>query len=275
VLRHSALGAVVAVALAGCGLHREPVVAPPGVQGERALLLNAHVLRLHFADLRQPSAGVRPLVVYATGDRGWAGKDLDVYRHLVAWDYPSAGFDAHDYVTHLGRSGATTPGGVAADYETIVRAARDGLGLDANVPVILLGVSRGADLSVVAAGQRPLRRQLTGVIAVGLTREEEYVKWLGRRARRAAASQDGPPQPSMVQLYDYLPFLRTLPITVIQSTHDNYLPAAQARVLFGTETPTRHFVAIDATNHSFGGARAKLYAAIQAALGRLAGSMRQ
>ena len=274
-LKRSALAAA-ALALSACGMHREPVVRPPGVQTVRSLALNGHTLRVHIADTRQ-AREARPLLVYATGDRGWAGKDLDVYRHLVAWGYPVAGFDAHDYVKHLGPTASTTPGRVAADYGAIIAAARNALGLRDTDPVVLVGVSRGADLSVVAAGARPLRTRLSGVIAVALTREEEYVKWFGRRLRRAEARQarnDAGEMPQMVQLYDYLPLLRELPITVIQSTRDNYLPAAQARALFGPDTAVRNFIAIDARNHSFAGARERLYDAMHGALERLSAAMR-
>jgi hypothetical protein len=53
---------------------------------------------------------------------------------------------------------------------------------------------------------------------------------------------------------------------VIQSTHDSYLPADAARVLFGPDTERRQFHAIEARDHSFGDARAALYDAIQASL---------
>jgi hypothetical protein len=260
----SALLLAAALLLGGCGMHREPVVKPPGVQTVQTIVLNHHPLRVHVADARPPAAGVRPLVVYATGDRGWAGKDLDVYRHLVAWGYPVAGFDAHDYVKHLGRSESTTPARLAHDYGVIISTARAALGLPANVPVVLLGVSRGADLSVVAAGRPPLRARLSGVVAVALTREEEYVKWFGRRLRRSPSLA-----PAMVQLYEYLPLLGDLPLTVIQSTRDNYLPAAEARELFGPDTPGRRLVPVDARNHSFAGSRDELYEAMRAALERV------
>jgi hypothetical protein len=272
--------ALAALSSWGCGMHREPVVQPPGVQAVRSVVLNGHPLRVHAADTRVADSGARPLIVYATGDRGWAGKDLDVYRHLVAWGYPVAGFDAHDYVKHLGPSGTTTPDRVASDYGAIIAAARTALDLQDAVPVVLVGVSRGADLSVVAAGQPHVRDHLSGVVAVALTREEEYVKWFRRHlhaSKRAAAAPSGDSvvsAPDIVQLYEYLPRLHDVPITVIQSTRDNYLPAAEARVLFGPDTVVRHFVSIDAHNHSFAGAREELYAAMHGALERLISAMR-
>ena len=264
VWKHSA--AVLAASLcAACGMHRGPVVRPPGVQLERTVLLNGHAIRVHMADQRDRVEGVRPLLLYSTGDRGWAGKDLDVYRHLVAWGYPVAGFDAHDYVKHLGSGATTTPQRLARDYEAILRVARAGLELASDVPVVLVGVSRGADLAVVAAGQPALRSELDGVVAVALTREEEYVKRFRRRRS----------EPEMIQLYEYLPRLGGTPITVIQSTHDNYLPASEARTLFGPDTPLRHLVPIDARNHSFAGARDRLYAAMREAIDGLAAAMRR
>jgi fermentation-respiration switch protein FrsA (DUF1100 family) len=258
----------------GCGMHRAPLVRPPGVAVDRRVTLNGHALAVHMAD-RRIGAG-SPLLIYATGDRGWAGKDLDVYRHLVAWGYAVAGFDAHDYVTHLDvpastrhqgqhrqqtERGTTTPGRLARDYAAIIAAARDGLQLSRDVPVVLVGVSRGAGLSVAAAGQRAVRSELGGLVAVGLTKEEEYVRWYRRigRRQRAQASE-------MLQVYEYLPRLGDLPLTVIQSTNDNYLPATSARALFGADTDSHRFIAVDARNHSFAGARAQLYEALQGAL---------
>lgn len=244
---------------AGCGIYRAPHVVPPGVNADRLITLNGHALRLHIADART-RAGV-PLLMYATGDGGWHRKDLDLYRHLVAWGYPVAGFDAHDYVTHLGAEPTTTPGRVARDYQTMIDAARETLELPESVPVVLVGVSRGAGLAVVAAGPRLLRGELAGLVVAGLTKEEEYVRWYRRLGRRRLAGTR-----EMVQVYDYLPRLGPLPITVIQSTRDNYLPAASARALFGPDGPGRRLIAIDARNHSFGGARDRLYTEVEAAL---------
>ena len=80
---------------------------------------------------------------------------------------------------------------------------------------------------------------------MGLTREEEYV----RRRRSNTA----------LELYPYLSRLGAVPIAVIQSTRDSYLPAREARALFGADTPRHAFHAIEARNHSFGGARDLLY----------------
>jgi hypothetical protein len=254
---------------AGCAvrarphLRRDAASARQAVIADQTVTLNRHPLRLHFANA-EPSAidnDSRPLLVFATGDGGMHRKDLDAYRHLVSLGYPIVGFDAHDYVTHLGHDTGTTPARLAADYQRIIDTACQALHLSAAHPVVLIGVSRGAGLSVVAAGQRALRRSIAGVVAVALTQEEEYVRWY-RRLRRS----DGAYRGIIVDVYEYLPRLGDMPIAVIQSTRDNYLPAAAARALFGPDTAHRRFQAIDARNHSFRGARSQLYDTMRTAL---------
>jgi hypothetical protein len=97
---------------------------------------------------------------------------------------------------------------------------------------------------------------------VALTREEEYVTEVHRRRRPGA----GPRARVMVQVYDCLPRLADTPVAVIQSTLDGYLPAADARRLFGPDTPYRWLQPIQARNHSFGGARGEMYQATGRAL---------
>lgn len=238
------VSAIAGLLLLAAGLSLPPVA-------DRRIILNDHSLRLHFS--RGARSATHPLLVYATGDGGWHRKDLAAYHRLVAFDYPTVGFDARDYVTHLGARATTTPERLAADYERIIAAAKETLGLPADYPVVLVGVSRGAGLAVVAAGECTLRPSLAGVLAVALTKEEEYVA-----------------NPEMVEVYDSLPRLAATPIAVVQSTRDHYLPAAAARALFGADTPYRWFQPVEARNHSFGGAREQLYDAMQRSLSWLA-----
>ncbi len=240
------------LSLCGCAAHPAPTVPDEFVS------LNSHSLRLHFDN--GEATATRPLLVYATGDGGMHRKDLDTYRHLVALGDPIVGFDARDYVTHLGKdTPTTTPERLAFDYSEIIARARQALGLDEHCAVVLVGVSRGAGLAVVAAGQ--LRNSINGVIAVALTQEEEYVQW-----HRHLSLPHETHLPVMLDVYEYLPHLGNLPIAVVQSTHDHYLPAAKAREQFGPDSPYRWLQAIDASNHNFSGARSRMYDAVRAAL---------
>jgi pimeloyl-ACP methyl ester carboxylesterase len=230
----------------------------------RSVSLYEHPLDVHFARPRV-SAASRPLLVYATGDGGWRGKDEDLFEHLASFGYPVAGFSARTYLKNLGYvADTTTPARLAGDYERLIEFSRAALELPLDAPVVLVGVSRGAGLEVVAAGQHVVRTQISGVLAIALTREEEYVRHYRLRRDQAIA---GVPNRElvMIETYDYLPRI-SLPVAVVQSTRDNYLPAARARELFGPDGPNRRFVAVDARDHSFGGAREELYEQVRLSL---------
>jgi hypothetical protein len=211
------------------------------------ILLHGHPLGLHLVNAGDP----RPLVVYATGDGGWHRKDADFFKHLAALGVPAVGFDARDYVTHLGSP--TLPASeLATDYARIIDRAKESMRIASGRPVVLLGVSRGAGLAVIAAGQGGLGAPLAGVVAVALTEEEEFVT--------------GEPAP-----YEYLSRLGEVPVAVVQSTRDGFLPSGAARALFGPDTPYRWLQPVEARNHSFGGARPQLYLAVRRALAWLLG----
>jgi fermentation-respiration switch protein FrsA (DUF1100 family) len=215
--------------------------------------LHDHTLTLHL------SAGPRtgPLLVYATGDAGWWGKDKEIFSKLVQWGYPATGFSARDYVRHLGPNvEAERPAALAADYAGIIAASEAALGLPNTTRVVLVGKSRGAGLAVAAAAVPVLRRRLDGVLAVGLTREEEYVHWRLPGTRRRSPLV-------MLETYDVLPQIGGVPVAVIQSTGDQYVPARNARELFGPDTSIRRLVAIDSPDHNFSRALPRLYAEIE------------
>jgi fermentation-respiration switch protein FrsA (DUF1100 family) len=216
--------------------------------------LHDHDLTLHLTAPRTESRPI--LLVYATGDAGWWGKDRAIYTQLSQWGYPVVGFSAREYVHHLGKD-ALLPREVASDYEAIIRRAATSLGLPATIRTVLVGKSRGAGLAVAAAGAQQLRPQLAGVLAVGLTGEEEYVHRL-RQAR--------PRQLVMLQTYSYLPQLGSIPVAVIQSTRDGYVPAEEARRLFGPDTLSRELVAVESGDHNFSGALDRLYEEMERSL---------
>jgi fermentation-respiration switch protein FrsA (DUF1100 family) len=155
-------------------------------------------------------------------------------------------------------SGTTTPARLALDYQRLIEFAKEALSLPATTRTILVGVSRGAGLAVVAAGRPEIHAELAGVLAVALTREEEYVQHY--RVRRGKSPSDMPTREFVTfETYDSLDRLTTLPLAVIQSTGDDYLPASAARKLFGPDTDLRKLYAIEAPDHGFKGAREALY----------------
>jgi Bacterial virulence protein (VirJ) len=253
--------------LVSCGCVHGPILHSPQkpVEFVRSIALYDHPLDLHLARPSQLQPGT-PLLLYATGDGGWHGKDVDTYRRLIRWGYPVAGFSAPSYLNNLGFvSDTTTPVRLAMDYRRLIEFAKQTLSLPSSTRTVLVGVSRGAGLAVVAAGRPELNAELGGVLAVALTKEEEYVRHYKVVPGRTPSDM---PTRELVefQTYQSLDRLRDLPLVVVQSTGDDYLPAAAARKLFGADTGLRRFVAIESRDHSFDGARDALYAQMADAL---------
>jgi fermentation-respiration switch protein FrsA (DUF1100 family) len=243
------VGAVLITAVTGACAGRWHAAQPAPI-ADTSVRLHDHSLTIHLSAGRQHTS---PLILYATGDAGWWGKDKDIFKRISPWGYPAAGFSAREYVHHLGSStDVVLRGELAADYAAIIGAAETALDLPAATRVVFIGKSRGAGLAVAAAGHPRIRETLQGVLAIGLTREEEYVQHRSPGPRWAGGFV-------MLQTYDALPQLGAVPIVVIQSTRDQYVPAAEARTLFGPDTPVRQLHAIDAADHNFGGALSVLY----------------
>ncbi len=214
-------------------------------------MLNGHPLELRLSKPAQAHAD-SVLILYATGDGGWLGLGSDIFNWLASWNYPVAGFSARGYVHHLGYfsdNETTTPRLLVRDYESIIAFAEKELGLPQSTRIILVGLSRGAGLSVVAAGEGGLDQRLAGLLAIALTKEEEHVL---HRARRTRSANAPPRRPRvMIETYSYLRRVAPFPVMVLQSAHDGYLPADEARKLFGPDTELRKLRAVEATNHSF------------------------
>jgi hypothetical protein len=208
--------------------------------------------------------GGRPLLLYATGDGGWRSADRGLFQHMARWGYPVAGFSARHFLEHLGFE-ATTPAHVAEDYGDLIVFAKKALDLPRETPTVLVGFSRGSGLAVVAAGQPELQPLLGGLLAVALGDEEEYVRDDRARSGRDRRSPSDR-QVATMRPYDVLAGLDRLPLAVIQSTGDSYLPAAEARQLFGPDSEWRRFYPIRAGSHTFAGARDALYEQARVAL---------
>jgi hypothetical protein len=220
------------------------------VRPDRTVSVRGRDLAVHLAAGATHPQG--PLLLYATGDGGWPG-DEALFGRMRPWGYPMGAFSSADYVSLIDGPGRVIdPSQLATDCGTIVDVALHALELAPGTPVVLVGFSRGSGLAVAAATDSRLRARLRGILAIALTGEEEYV------AELATDAATGSSPSVMLQTYEALPRLGLLRVAVIQSTRDEFLPAADAQRRFGPDTPARRFRAIDAADHSFGGKLAEL-----------------
>jgi pimeloyl-ACP methyl ester carboxylesterase len=180
------------------------------------------------------------LIVYATGDGGWPG-DERLFDRMLPFGLPMAGFSSVDYIESINTPNRMIdPAAVARDYQTVITGAIEALKLPKDQPVVLVGFSRGASLAVAAATVPAFRARLLGVVALALAGDEVFVSRLPSDSRP-------------LQTDDAVRSLGPVKVSVIQSTRDDILSAAEARRRVGPDTPTRRLRAIDARDHNFGG----------------------
>ncbi len=203
------------------------------------------------------------LILFATGDGGWIGASKPLFLHLAQRGDAVAGFSATNYLKDVERqAGFITPKRLAEDLAAIVAATQREMDLPPATPTILVGMSRGAGFMVVAGEHKALQPRPAGAVALSLTRETDYVRNLRMTEKHAESTQDD----GRVLTYARLRSAREVPLAVIQSTHDRYLPAAKARELFGPDAGNRRFREVEARNHGFGGGRDAMFRELDDAL---------
>jgi hypothetical protein len=252
-----------ALLLSGCALRLSHAVGP---FSETAITLVKDPLDIRFI---QPLGTNRKpiLILFATGDGGWRKLDREVFGWISRQGYPVAGFSSSRYLKTMSKvSDTTTPPELAADFARVIEVAEQSMKLPTETKVVMVGISRGAGLASIAAGQTSLREQLAGVIAIALGDVEEHVLHRRRRDRKT--------EWVAVETYRYLRRLTELPFEIIQSTHDKYTTAARARGLLGADTPLHRLHPIEAASHTFRGAVPDVLAQLQNSLDRLTGVSR-
>ena len=241
-----------------------PALARTRTEQTLPIVLHGHTLDLHLETPRNPPAS-NVLVLYASGDGGWFGAAVDMFRHIAASGHYAVGFSSKQFMK-IDRPKHMTlnPEQVAAEYTQIADAARSALRLPPTTPVVLTGWSRGAALSVLAASARSAPTPLGGVVAIGLAEGEDL------KIDGPADESDEAVVASGERRWPYDPYAilarLSVPCAVIQASKDNYLSAARARMLFGDDTAERRFFAVEARNHRFSGGKDAFNRALSDAL---------
>jgi len=250
-----------AVACATHGVSPAEVAKPVELKVE--VPLHGKPLTLH---LTKPAAALDPnvLVLYASGDGGWFGTAVDMFHEIGRAGFAAVGFSSRAFLRiDRPRHKTLDPLQLAAEYAEILDRAQETLGLAASSKAVLTGWSRGAAFAVLASGETPMSSRTRGVVAIGPSDGEDL-------AVSEAGDDEGEPTQAG-RPWPFLPYRRiaslgALPVAVIQATHDQFLPAAGGRALFGADTASRRFVAIEAKNHRFSGGKEAFAAAFQEAL---------
>jgi dienelactone hydrolase len=184
-------------------------------------------------------------IVVSSGDGGWIHLAPHVAEVLAARGFFVLGFDVRAYLEGF-TSGKTTlhaedePG----DFKMIVDFAARGT----NKKPILIGVSEGAGLSVLAAIDPRMKTEIAGVIGLGLSNLNE----LGWRLQDAVIYlTHGNPHEPTFSVAGIVDRLAPVPLAAIHSTKDEFVPLAEVQqVLQRAQEPKRLWI-IRAADHRF------------------------
>jgi hypothetical protein len=213
-----------------------------------------------------PAATAPPfIVIFASGDGGLRGGSKDLLVHLGAQHYWVVGFSSPEALKGIDDESKGEPNyAVARDrFASIISQAKQALSLPDQTPIVIVGMSRGANVVVAAAGDAVLRAGMTGAVAVALTREFDDLTIPDSLIGNPGIETD---DQGRLQTYPSLQRLGAMRLAVIQSTNDSYVPSAESRQLLGPDTSTRRLYEIESKNHSFGGGRDALVQALDDAM---------
>ncbi len=245
----------VPVALALCLLTCACFVRARTTERVETLVVRGHPLTLHLYGTR----GGNPAVV-SSGDGGWIHLGPHVASALAASGSFVVGVDVRQYLEAFTSSQSTLrPEDVPGDYAAILKFAAEG----SKTKPLLIGVSEGAGLSVLAATNPSVQCLTEGVVGLGLPAVNE----LGWRWRDAVIYlTHGVPNEPTFETAPIVGRVAPLPLAVIQSTHDDYVSVADARALYARAASPKRLWTIEAGDHGFSDNRAEFDARLLEAI---------
>jgi alpha-beta hydrolase superfamily lysophospholipase len=214
----------------------------------------------------RPPAAPRGTIVMGSGDVGWVGLAVSMAEDLSAQGYLVVGLNIRQYLSaftsgksHLQIEDEPT------DYRTIADALkRNGMLVH---PVILSGVSEGAALAALAASDARNHAWIDGAITMGIPPSAELAwRWTDAGAWITKRDVD---EPSFAPK-DVIGGVAPVPLFMIQSRKDEYVPPAEYQRLFAAAREPKQLVLIDASNHRFTDRREELRRAYAAGLAWIA-----
>jgi fermentation-respiration switch protein FrsA (DUF1100 family) len=218
------------------------VTTDAAAQRPGTITIRGHALPLHLYG----EASNDPVIV-TSGDGGWIHLSAHVAEFLSGRGYYVIGFDARAYLASF-TSGKSTlnPADEPGDYRALVDYARR---TSAARPV-LIGVSEGAGLSLLAATDTGMKTAIAGVIGLGLPDLNE----LGWRWKDAVIYlTHGMPNEPTFSAAEVAGNVTPAPLAAIHSTSDEYVPLSEVQAVMDRAREPKRLWIIKASNHAFSG----------------------
>jgi Bacterial virulence protein (VirJ) len=184
-------------------------------------------------------------VIVSSGDGGWIHLGPHVAELLSAKGLFVIGFDVRAYLAGFTSRDSTLrvedePG----DYRVLTEYAKS---LTGQRP-LLVGVSEGAGLSVLAATDPATKADIAGVIGLGLPDFNE-LGWRWKDALIYVTHQ--PPNEPMFSAAAIVNRVAPLPLAAIHSTQDEFVPVTEVERVFAHATEPKRLWIVRASNHRF------------------------
>jgi fermentation-respiration switch protein FrsA (DUF1100 family) len=186
-------------------------------------------------------------VIVSSGDGGWIHLAPHVAETLAARGYFVVGFNVKAYLESFTNVTQTLHvDEVPRDYSSLVEYSARG----SAVRPILIGVSEGAGLSVLAAVDPEMQRRIAGVVALGLPDRNE----LGWRWKDSVIylTHDVPNEPTF-RASALVGKLTPVPLAAIHSTSDEFVPEIEVRKLMAQASNPKRLWMVTASDHRFSG----------------------
>ena len=215
----------------------------------------------------RPAGTPKGTVIMGSGDVGWVGLAVDMANFLSSQGFIVVGVNVRQYLSSftLGKTNLAVtdpPGDYGALADLLKR--RDLL----HEPAIVSGVSEGAALAVLVASSPRNHEWLRGVVTMGVPATAELAwRWTDFPAWIMKSDAH---EPSFAAR-DFVAAVSPLPLVMIQSRKDEYVPEADYKALDLTAKQPKKLVLIDASNHRFTDRRRDLEREYLAALAWIQG----
>jgi fermentation-respiration switch protein FrsA (DUF1100 family) len=186
-----------------------------------------------------------PPVIVSSGDGGWMHLGPHVAEFLASRGFFVVGFDARAYLESFTSGKASLreddePG----DYKVLADYAARG----ASQKPILIGVSEGAGLSVLAASEPHTKDAIGGVIGLGLPNVNE----LGWRWKDSVIYvTHGVPNEPTFRTASVVAQVSPVPIAAIHSTRDEFVPVREVQSIIDAAKDPKRLWIVKASDHRF------------------------
>jgi hypothetical protein len=197
--------------------------------------------------LRTYGARGGPVAIVASGDGGWVHLGPYVAEYLSSKGWYVLGFDSKAYLSGFTtRRSTLNPTDVPGDFMVLVDHAAKG----APGPPVLIGVSEGAGLAVLAAADPAVKKTLAGVVGLGLPETCE----LGWRWKDSLIYlTKGVPREPTFDTSEIIGKVAPLPVVAIHSTRDEFVTVDEVKRVMSKAGPPSQLWFVEAQNHRFSG----------------------